>query len=169
MMTEGTKTLPCPECGEGAHGNFCQNCGASLGGRFCNQCGSKVAPGGKFCSDCGSGVLGGGASQSAASATRASSRASLERKAAAAEVVGGQNLAWWVAGVAMFALILFVGITMVRPGPGIAAVPAVSARGPARGGSSRAASMRSLRRPSPATASMTTAMARWMRSPRSRG
>ncbi len=134
MMTEGTKTLPCPECGEGAHGNFCQNCGASLGGRFCNQCGSKVAPGGKFCSDCGSGVLGGGASQSAASATRASSRASLERKAAAAEVVGGQNLAWWVAGVAMFALILFVGITMVRPGPAAGPTAGSSSAAPAAAG-----------------------------------
>lgn len=134
MMTEATKGLPCPECGEGAHGNFCQSCGSSLGGRFCNQCGSKVAPGGKFCSDCGSGVLGGQASQPAASATRESSQARLERRAAAAEVVGGQNLAWWVAGVAMFALILFVGITMVRPGPAAGPTAGSSAAAPAAAG-----------------------------------
>jgi tetratricopeptide (TPR) repeat protein len=32
-------------------------------------------------------------------------------------VVGGQNLAWWIAGAAMFALIVVVGVNMVRPGP----------------------------------------------------
>jgi tetratricopeptide (TPR) repeat protein len=38
---------------------------------------------------------------------------------AAASVVGGQNLPWWIAGVAMFALIVFAGVRMVSPaGPG---------------------------------------------------
>ena len=40
MMTEGARSHPCPECGQGASGNFCQHCGASLGGRFCSQCGT---------------------------------------------------------------------------------------------------------------------------------
>jgi hypothetical protein len=131
MMTEGTKTLPCPQCGEQAGGNFCRHCGASLGGRFCDQCGSEIQAGGKFCSSCGAKVL--GASAPAASArgpvatgSGAGGRARrgggeggqpAERKTAAAEVVSGQNLPWWIAGAAMFALITVVGLSMVRPGP----------------------------------------------------
>jgi tetratricopeptide (TPR) repeat protein len=30
--------------------------------------------------------------------------------------VGGQNLPWWIAGVAMFGLIVFAGVQMVSPG-----------------------------------------------------
>ena len=107
----------CPECDRPATGNFCQHCGASLGGRFCNQCGEKVSAGAKFCNHCGAKV-GAGA---AAAASGAGSGAAVHRGArreAAASVFGGQNLAWWVAGAAMFALIVFVGVSMVRPGPG---------------------------------------------------
>ena len=152
MMSEATKGRPCPQCGESASGNFCQNCGASLGGRFCNQCGAKVAAGAKFCSECGTAVTGGGttpaatpASGSTAAAasaaggrrTGAAARQRVERRDAAAEAVGGQNLAWWIAGAAMFALIVVVGLNMVRPGPaappttGGVSAPAV---GPAGGG-----------------------------------
>ena len=133
MMTEATKSLPCPECGEAASGNFCQSCGASLGGRFCNQCGSKVPTGGKFCSDCGSQVLGGRAAPTAASTGRSAraGQASVQRREAVAEVVGGQNMAWWVAGAAMFALILFVGLSMVRPGPAAGPTAGTSAAAPA--------------------------------------
>ena len=45
---------------------------------------------------------------------------------AAAATVGGENLPWWIAGGAMFVLILFVGLSMVRPGgpaPPAAATP----------------------------------------------
>ena len=123
MMSEATKSLPCPQCGEAASGNFCQHCGATLGGRFCNQCGTKVAPGAKFCGECGTKVLGGAApvappaAPAGAGAGGASSRTSVERREAAAEAVGGQNLAWWISGAAMFALIVVVGLNMVRPGP----------------------------------------------------
>ena len=128
MMTEANKSLPCPGCGEAASGNFCQNCGSSLGGRFCNQCGTKVAPGAKFCGECGGQVLGSAAATAPAPAARAAApRPSAPapatggppqaRREAAAEVVGGQNLAWWIAGAAMFALIVVVGLNMVRPGP----------------------------------------------------
>lgn len=104
-MTSSSKGPFCPECNRPATGNFCQHCGANLGGRFCNQCGSKVSAGAQFCNQCGA---------KSAGATRSAHRE------AAASVLTGQNLAWWVAGAAMFALIVFVGVSMVRPGPGAA-------------------------------------------------
>ncbi len=71
-------------------GRFCNKCGATLTGTsaFCNQCGAKAPTGG-----------GGGGS----------------RRDAAAAVVGGGNAPWWIAGVALFGLILVVGWSMVRP------------------------------------------------------
>lgn len=102
-----TATGPyCPECDKPATGNFCQNCGANLGGRFCNQCGGKVSAGAKFCNQCGASVSGSGRARPAAA-----------HREAVSSVVGGQNLPWWIAGGAMFVLILFVGLSMVRPGP----------------------------------------------------
>lgn len=127
MMTEANKSLPCPQCGEGASGNFCQNCGSTLGGRFCNQCGTKVGPGANFCGECGSQVAGGAAATAPAAAAQTPARTGApgarsgvvtpQHREVAAEVVGGQNLAWWIAGAAMFALIVVVGLNMVRPGP----------------------------------------------------
>jgi tetratricopeptide (TPR) repeat protein len=112
-MSAGAKPY-CPECGKAATGNFCQHCGAKLGGRFCNQCGAKVAPAAVFCNQCGSKVDGGGAGH----------------RAAAASVVGGQNLPWWIAGAAMFVLIVVVGVNMVQPGP---ATPAADPAAPFAG------------------------------------
>lgn len=94
----------CPECNRPATGNFCSHCGANLGGRFCNQCGTRVSAGAKFCNQCGAEVGGAGARGA--------------HREVAASMFGGQNLAWWVAGAAMFALIVVVGVSMVRPGPG---------------------------------------------------
>jgi hypothetical protein len=115
----------CAECGKTSTGNFCQHCGAKMGGRFCNQCGSEVAGGAKFCNQCGETVPGGGP------------RAPVEsgaRREAVASVVGGQNLPWWIAGVAMFGLIVFAGVQMVTPG-GPAAPAAASPAAPfANGG-----------------------------------
>ena len=105
----------CPQCNKPATGNFCQNCGASLGGRFCNQCGGKVGPSAQFCNQCGH---------------KLSGTAVASRRAAAAAVVGGQNLAWWIAGAAMFVMIFFIGLQMVRPAGPVA--PAGGA--PAGGG-----------------------------------
>jgi hypothetical protein len=114
MMTPGDKTPRCPECGKTSTGNFCQHCGAKLGGRFCNQCGAEIGGGAKFCNQCGAKAAGGGGGGVPAAA----------RKEAAASIVGGQNLPWWIAGVAMFALIVFAGVQMVTPsGPGPAAQP----------------------------------------------
>ncbi|HSH76279.1 MAG TPA: zinc ribbon domain-containing protein, partial [Longimicrobiales bacterium] len=85
------------ECGKAATGNFCQHCGSKLGGRYCDECGAKAAPAAAFCNQCGSKI------------------GSAGRRAAAASVVGGQNLPWWIAGAAMFVVILVVGVNMVQP------------------------------------------------------
>ena len=115
-MSAGAKPY-CPECGKPATGNFCQHCGGKLGGRFCNQCGAKAAPAAAFCNQCGSKVDGGGAG----------------RRAAAAAVVGGQNLPWWIAGAAMFVLIVVLGIRMVQPGPPAAPASTSGSAGPLAG------------------------------------
>ena len=96
----------CPKCGKAATGNFCQHCGAKLGGRFCNQCGTKVAPNAKFCNQCGDKAGEGGSPRAAAVAT-----------------VRGRNLPWWIAGIAMFGLIIVVGTQMVAPGGPAAPTP----------------------------------------------
>lgn len=98
-------TPKCPECGKPSAGNFCQHCGAKLGGRFCNQCGAELGPGARFCNQCGEKVADG-------QGTRAPA---VARREVAAEAVGGSNLPWWIAGMAMFALIVFVGVRMVTP------------------------------------------------------
>jgi tetratricopeptide (TPR) repeat protein len=63
-----------------------------------------------------------------------------ERREVAASLVSGQNLPWWIAGAAMFVLILFVGMSMVRPAGPVApsAAPAGNAA-PVAGGSGVAA------------------------------
>ena len=99
QMSTGDKTSRCTDCGKPATGNFCQECGAQLGGNFCNQCGVEVAPAASFCNKCGASVGGPG-----------------RRKAAVAAVVGGNNLPWWIAGAAMFVLIIVVGVNAVQPG-----------------------------------------------------
>jgi tetratricopeptide (TPR) repeat protein len=100
-MSAGAKPY-CPECGKAATGNFCQHCGGKLGGRFCNQCGAKAAPAATFCNQCGAKVDGRGAGGG--------------HRPAAAAVVSGQNLPWWIAGAAMFVLIIVLGVSMVQPG-----------------------------------------------------
>jgi len=112
-MTPASKHL-CPECGNPATGNFCQHCGAQLGGRFCDQCGTEAGAAAAFCNKCGAKLRGGG------------------HRAAAASVMGGQNLPWWIAGAAMFVVILVVGVRMVQPA-GPAAAPAAAPAAPFAG------------------------------------
>ncbi len=108
----GPERHPCPNCGEPASGNFCQHCGASMGGRFCTQCGAQLTPGSRFCNQCGKPI---NASSPAAGAGPA--QAPGAHRAAAAAAVGGGNLPWWIAGVAMFVMILVVGYFTVRKAP----------------------------------------------------
>jgi hypothetical protein len=162
-MSSGDRPL-CPACDQPATGNFCQHCGAALGGRFCNQCGEKVAAGAKFCNQCGFAVSGAGAGPSGVAPAAArggpaagESRAARQRAGgrgaarvgrgaaagdpdggrgeAAASLVTGQNLPWWIAGGAMFILILFVGMSMVRPaGPVAPAATPATGTAPVAGG-----------------------------------
>lgn len=139
MTDADSDARTCPSCGKEARGNFCQHCGSSLGGRFCTQCGHQLGPEAGFCSQCGASVADGGsdapppptASKSAAGSRRsgpAGPETSASRRQAAAEVVGGNNLPWWIAGAALFGLILVVGWSMVRPS-GPAAPAATSGSG----------------------------------------
>jgi hypothetical protein len=114
-MTAGAKHH-CPECGKPATGNFCQHCGGQLGGRFCDQCGAKSAPAAAFCNQCGAKLRSAG------------------RRSGGAAVVGGQNLPWWIAGAAMFVVILVVGVRMVQPAGPALAPPAAPAAPFAGGG-----------------------------------
>jgi hypothetical protein len=113
-MSNRQQGAKCPSCDSPVSGNFCKNCGEKLGGSFCNQCGSKVSGKATFCNQCGTQV-GTKGTQDAGS-----------RRAAVTAAVGGSNLPWWIAGVAMFGLILVLGLKMVGP-----AGPTVPAAGPA--------------------------------------
>jgi tetratricopeptide (TPR) repeat protein len=114
-MTPGSKHL-CPECGKAATGNFCQHCGAQLGGRFCDQCGAKAAPAAVFCNQCGAKMRSAG------------------RRTTAASVLGGDNLPWWIAGAAIFGVILVVGVRMVQPAGPAATTPGPAPAAPFAGG-----------------------------------
>lgn len=112
-MSAASRGPRCPACDRAATGNFCQHCGAELGGRFCNQCGNQAAPGASFCNQCGS-ELGGGATGAGGAAPGVGS---AERTAAIRTAGGAQNLPWWIAGAAMFVVIVVIGVNMVQPGP----------------------------------------------------
>lgn len=127
----------CPACGKPAGGNFCHHCGAAMGARSCRQCGASLAATAAFCNQCGAraaggggapapkasgggqggrGGKGGGASRRGQGAKPAQD---VTRATVAAESMAGAG-PWWVAGVAMFGLILVVGWSMVRPdGPSV--------------------------------------------------
>jgi len=118
-MSNKNQGSPCPSCKKPATGNFCQHCGGALGGRFCNQCGGKVAANATFCNQCGSNVGEGGGG-------------SGTRRDAATAALGGSNLPWWIAGGAMFVVIFFTAMSMVRPaGPAVPAGGAPTTVNPA--------------------------------------
>ena len=123
------QTSPCPRCGTPGSGNFCPNCGASRGQASCPTCGHTPEPGSRFCTQCGT-PLGVGAAAPPPAAAAASPASP------AAGAGQGSNLGWWVAGLALVALILFVAypvLTDANEGP----APAAGAAGaPAAGASS---------------------------------
>ncbi len=106
----------CPQCGEAAAGNFCQNCGAALGARSCNECGAELSGAAKFCTKCGAPTGGVAARGGARGGTTQVGAGVPNRRQAAAATFGGNNAPWWIAGVAMFGLILVVGWNAVKPG-----------------------------------------------------
>lgn len=103
----GKKRTLCPECGKHASGNFCHRCGATLGGQFCNQCGAELQ--GSFCNQCGAGAKGGRGPKGRAG------RGGGREPAAAGGAGTPNDLPWWIAGAATFALVVVVGWTMVSP------------------------------------------------------
>lgn len=135
----GPAKRPCPQCGKPASGNFCQHCGASMGGRFCTQCGGELTAGSRFCSQCGKPVGASTPAGEAAPANPPSGRVPGVHRQAAAAAIGGSNLPWWIAGAAMFVMILVVGYFTVRKSPPTAQPPggpAAQADNPAAGASS---------------------------------
>ena len=90
--------LVCPKCGKAASGSFCQECGAKVAGSFCQECGAQITATAKYCNRCGN-------------------RNSVsEHRAAATATLGGKNLPWWIAGAAMFALIVALATQMMQSG-----------------------------------------------------
>jgi tetratricopeptide (TPR) repeat protein len=150
MSPAGGGAGVCPACGKPASGNFCQHCGASLGGRFCNKCGAKLEAGAKFCNQCGQPVSGGRTVASGSAPIPSGSPAPLAgHRAAAAATVGGNNLPWWIAGAALFGLILVVGFSVVRSQNGPTAAPAGMPPGGAAAGGAMGASSIDLSNMSP--------------------
>ncbi len=104
----GKKRTLCPECGKHASGNFCHHCGTTLGGQFCDQCGADIQ--GSFCNQCGAVVKG------RRGPKRSGGAGGGGRKEPATTGVGTRDdLPWWIAGAAMFALVVVVGWTIVSP------------------------------------------------------
>ena len=122
----GNKKSLCPECGKHASGNFCHHCGGTLGGQFCNQCGVELVGDGKFCNQCGAPARGGQARGGGGTSGGGASRRAQPVGAGSGVI---NTAPWWVAGVAMFGLILVVGWNMVGP-----AGPAAPAGGTPTGG-----------------------------------
>ena len=90
--------LVCPKCGKAASGSFCQECGAKVGGHFCQECGAQITATAKYCNRCGNHI------------------SVNEHRAAASATLGGTNLPWWIAGAAMFMLIVALGTQMMQSG-----------------------------------------------------
>jgi len=88
----------CPKCGKVASGSFCQECGTKVGGHSCQECGVQISATAKYCNRCGTLV------------------SVSEHRAAATATIGGKNLPWWIAGAAMFALIVALATQMMQPG-----------------------------------------------------
>lgn len=83
--------MQCPQCGQDASGRFCHNCGARLAGSACGSCGAPLSAGARFCHVCGT-ATGTGASTPVA-------------------------VPWVVAGVAVVALLIVLGVTQLRRPP----------------------------------------------------
>lgn len=96
----------CPRCGaEVSEGSFCSQCGASLETGSCPSCGAEAPPGDRFCTRCG-------APLSTGSPARASA-------ASAGGADGGDgDMGWWVAGLLLVALILFLVVPVLQPDRG---------------------------------------------------
>lgn len=112
------ETTTCPRCGTEAAGNFCPECGAALSRGPCPECGRTPSAGARFCNHCGAALHGGA------------------RGGGEGGDGGDGNIAWWVAGALLVALILVAAYPIYAPGgdespPEGAAGPAAGATGSA--------------------------------------
>jgi hypothetical protein len=107
-------TVKCPSCGAQTSGKFCSECGAPLGATTCVTCGVKLPPRAKFCSDCGTPVAG----------------AARLKSAQPQPAPRSDRMAWYVAGVAVLALLVVVVVLVARKS---AASPGAEAAGPVTG------------------------------------
>lgn len=116
--------IVCSNCGaEVPEGGFCSRCGASLETRECPSCGSEARPGDRFCTSCGGSLAADVKSRPTGSGGGS----------------GNSRLGWWVAGLAMVAVILFMLVPVLQPDRGLQdgeAAPGAPATGggPAGGG-----------------------------------
>lgn len=119
MFNPPTSKTLCANCGAAASGKFCNECGAALKGATCANCRAELPAGAKFCHHCGTPT---GAAVPAA--TRA---AAPPANPAASPAASGFAAAapWFVAGIALVALIVLVAsrrFSSDQP-PGDAAAP----------------------------------------------
>jgi len=103
-------------------GKFCAECGAPLGPAACRSCGAPLSSRARFCAECGTPV-----------ASAAPARAPLMKNA-------GDRMAWYVAGIAVLALIVVVVVLVARrsPPPATADAAATGAAAGAMPGAVRA-------------------------------
>lgn len=94
----------CPRCGAAASGNFCSTCGASLAALTCPSCGHTPAPGARFCNTCGAALANGPAPSGPAAGAPAG-----------AAPRGESQLAWWIAGTTLVALIVLMAWPVIHP------------------------------------------------------
>lgn len=98
-------------------GKFCSECGAPLGPVACAGCGAKLPPRARFCSECGTPVAG-------------AARAPAAR---AQPLPRSDRMSWYVAGVAVLALLVVIVVLVARrSGPAAGAEAAAPASGPGR-------------------------------------
>src|SRR5690348_7245910 len=92
----------CPRCGATATGNFCASCGASLAPQTCPSCGNTPAPGARFCNKCGTPMAGTAIPGAVPGAVGGATR-------------GDSQLAWWIAGTTLVALIVLMAWPVIHP------------------------------------------------------
>lgn len=93
--------MTCPQCeAEVGEEGFCPHCGASLEPRKCPSCGESAPPGSRFCTRCGSSLTAPPAGEGSGSS-------------------GDGPLGWWVAGLVMVALIIFLMVQVLEPDRGL--------------------------------------------------
>ncbi len=105
-MTEQPPAIACPGCGARASGRFCNQCGTPLGQTACPACGAAVRAGARFCAACGAAIAG-----------------------TPVPGPGARNdrLPWYVAGVAVVALLVVLVVMLNRGAAPAAAVGANTA------------------------------------------